>query len=36
MDGGEGWAAGGGLNLPLEVFGVAMSPKSVTDRSKHA
>ena len=36
MDGGGGWAAGGGLNLPLGVFGVAMSPRSDTDWSKHA
>ena len=35
--GGEGeWAAGGGLNSPLGLFGLAMSPRSVSHRPKHA
>ena len=31
-----GWAAGDDLNPPLGVFGLAMSPRSVSHRSKHA
>ena len=34
MDGG-GWTASDGLNLPLGVFGLAMSPKSANHRPKH-
>ena len=30
--GGGGWAPGGGLNLPLGLFGLAMSPRSASHR----
>ena len=36
VGGGGGWEAGGGLNDPLGLFGLAMSPKSASHRSKHA
>ena len=36
MGGGGGWEAGGGLNLPLGLFGLAMSPRSASHRPKHA
>ena len=36
MGGGGGRAAGGGLNPPSGVFGLAMSPRSASHRSKHA
>ena len=29
-----GWEAGGGLNLPIGQFGVAMSPRSVSHRPR--
>ena len=35
--GGEGgWEAGGGLNLLLQLFGLAMSPRSANQRPKRA
>ena len=34
--GGGEWEAGGGLNPPLGLFGVAMSPRSASNRFKHA
>ena len=34
--GGGGWEAGGGLNLPLGQFGLAMGPRSASHRPKHA
>ena len=36
MGGGGGWDAGGGLNPPLGLFGLAMSPRSASHRPKHA
>ena len=36
MSGGEVWEAGGGLNPPLGLFRLAMSPKSSNHRPKHA
>ena len=30
------WEAGGGLNPPLGLFGLAMGPESASYRSKHA
>ena len=33
MGGGGGWEAGGGLYLPIGLFGVAVSPRSVTQRN---
>ena len=36
MDGGRGWAAGGGLNPLLGLFGLAMNPRSASHRPKHA
>ena len=30
-----GWEAGGGLHRPIELFGVAMSPRSATHRPRH-
>ena len=32
VGGGGGWVAGGGLNLPLGMFGLAMSPRSASHR----
>ena len=32
--GGEGWEAGGGLHHPIGLFGVAMSPRSVSQRPR--
>ena len=29
------WADGGGLNLALGLFGLAMSPRSASHRPKH-
>ena len=34
--GGGGWEAGGWLNPPLGLFGLAMSPRSANHRPKHA
>ena len=34
--GGGGWEAGGGLNHLLGLFGLFMSPRSVSHRPKHA
>ena len=34
--GGGGWEAGGRLNLSLELFGLAMGPRSARNRPKHA
>ena len=31
-----GWEAGGGLNSPLGLFRLAMSPRSASHRPKHA
>ena len=36
VSGGEEWAAGGGLNPPLGLFGPAMSPRYATHRPKFA
>ena len=36
MVGTGGWAAGGGLNPLLELFGLAMSTGSASHRPKHA
>ena len=33
---GVGWEAGGRLNLPLGVFGLAMGPRSSNHSPKHA
>ena len=32
--GGHGWEAGGGLYLPIGLFGVAISPRSANHRSR--
>ena len=32
LDGGNGWAAGGGLYLSIRLFGVVMSPRSTSHR----
>ena len=32
--GGGEWEAGGGLYLPIELFGVAMSPRSASHRPR--
>ena len=32
--GGGAWEAGGGLNFPIGLFGVAMSPRSAIHRSR--
>ena len=32
VGGGGGWEAGGGLHHPIGLFGVAMSPRSVSHR----
>ena len=32
---GGGWEAGGGLYLPIGLFGVAMSPRSASHRPRH-
>ena len=34
--GGGGWEAGGRLNHPLGLFGLAMSPRSASHRPKYA
>ena len=34
MNGGGEWEARGGLNLPIGLFGVAMSPRSASHRSR--
>ena len=34
VGGGGGWKAGGGLTLPLGLFGVAMSPRSTGIRPR--
>ena len=34
--GGGGWETRGWLNLPLRPFGLAMGPRSVNHRPKHA
>ena len=34
--GGGGWEAGGRLNLPLGLFGLAMGPRSASHKPKHA
>ena len=34
VGGGGGWEAGGGLTLPLGLFGVAMSPRSTGHRPR--
>ena len=34
--GGGEWEAGGGSNLPLGLFGLAMGPRSASHRLKHA
>ena len=36
MEGVGGWEAGGGLNLPLRLFGLAMGPRSASHRPKRA
>ena len=30
--GGGGWEAGGGLSLPIRLFGIAMSPRTTSHR----
>ena len=35
MGGGGGWEAGGGLQRPTGLFGVAMSPRSASHRPRH-
>ena len=32
MGGGDRWEVGAGLNLPIGLFGVAMSPRSASHR----
>ena len=34
--GGGRWEAGGGLNSPLGLFGLAIRPKGASHRPKHA
>ena len=34
--GGCGWEAGGGLNHPLVLFGLAMSPRNASHRPKYS
>ena len=36
VGGGGEWEAGGGLNLPLKLFGLAIGPRSASYRPKHA
>ena len=36
MGGGGGWEAGGGLYLPIELFGVAMSWRTTSHRPRQA
>ena len=36
MGGGGRWEAGGGLNHPLGLFGLAMGCRSASHRPKHA
>ena len=35
MDGGKGWGVAGRINPSLGPFGVAVSPRSASNRSKH-
>ena len=35
VGGGGRWEAGGGLHRPTGLFGVAMSPRSVSHRPRH-
>ena len=32
----DGWAAGGGLYLPIGLFGVSVSPRIASDRPRQA
>ena len=34
VGGGGGWEAGGGLHLPIGLFGVSMSPRNATHRPR--
>ena len=34
MGGGGGWEVGGRVNLPIGLFGVAMSPRSASHRPR--
>ena len=34
VGGGGGWKAGGGLCLPIGLFGVAMSPRTTSHRPR--
>ena len=36
VGGGGGWEAGGGLHFPIGLFGVAMSPRNTSHRSREA
>ena len=36
MGRGGGWKAGGGLYLPIKLFGVAMSPRTTSHRPRQA
>ena len=36
VSGGSGWEAGGGLDSPLGLFGLAMTPLIASHRPKHA
>ena len=36
VDGGGRWEAGGGLRLPIGLFGVAMSPRTTSHRPRQA
>ena len=36
VGGGDGWEAGGRLNLPIGLFGVAMCPRSASHRPRQA
>ena len=36
VGGGGGWEAGGGLYLPIGLFGVAMSPRTTSHRPRQA
>ena len=36
MGRGGGWEAGGGLYLPIKLFGVAMSPRTTSHRPRQA
>ena len=35
VSGGGGWEAGGRLNPPLGLFGLAMDPRNASHRPKH-